>query len=172
MLNERSARLAEALLADRKGVKTERDDVVACFGCGAGMVYRANRFCSDGCRAGYDLGIAGHGQDWLRPQIDFRFLDGRPMMKAGTGFKINCAKCGKEFESKGLRCCSVECERGYRDRQSNLAIMAEAGIEPSAKHQCPECGSRIPTWRNGRKVSSATRFCSAKCSRKSKKVLV
>jgi hypothetical protein len=46
--------------------------------------------------------------------------------------------------------------------------MAAAGIEPSAKRQCKTCGAVIPKWRNGRKVSTATRFCSPKCSRKAR----
>ena len=88
-------------------------------------------------------------------------------MKMGpSGFLINCANCGKEFDSKGSRCCSTKCERLYRDRQDNLAIMAEVGIEPAPKRQCanPECDRPIPKWRNGRKVRSDTRFCSPKCA--------
>jgi hypothetical protein len=41
--------------------------------------------------------------------------------------------------------------------------MVQAGIEPPAKHACVECGGPIPRWRNGRLVSSATRFCSSRC---------
>jgi hypothetical protein len=92
-----------------------------------------------------------------------------PMRRGSEGFYIACAHCRKEFESKGLRCCSKECESAYRERQDNLAVMAEAGIEPSSdKRICaaPDCGARIPVWRNGRKVSSATRFCSPKCKQK------
>ena len=92
------------------------------------------------------------------------------MRMGPKGFYIDCANCRKEFESLGLRCCSVDCERGYRERQDNLAVMAEAGIEPAPKRQCLLCGTVIPQWRKGRKVSSKTRFCSSKCSVRAKKV--
>jgi hypothetical protein len=92
-------------------------------------------------------------------------------MKMGPhGFIISCANCRKDFDSKGLRCCSTECERQYTEREVNLAVMAEVGIEPAAKRACLECGARIPTWRNGRKVSSATRFCSPKCAQKARRL--
>lgn len=80
-----------------------------------------------------------------------------------NGFIIRCGGC-KEFESKGLRCCSVECDRRYRERLDNLAVMAAAGIEPAAKRQCETCGDVIPKFRNGRKVPSNKRFCSPKCA--------
>ena len=69
----------------------------------------------------------------------------------------------KEFDSRGPRCCSAECERGYRERQSNLAVLAEVGAEVKEKRCCERCGTNVPMWRYGRKVSSATRFCSPKC---------
>ena len=70
-------------------------------------------------------------------------------------------------ESRGLRCCSTDCERTYRERRDNLTVMAEVGIEPSAKRICARagCNARIPQWRNGRQVSSKTRFCSPRCQR-------
>jgi hypothetical protein len=34
---------------------------------------------------------------------------------------------------------------------------------------CAQCGARIPSWRNGRKVSSATRFCSDACAQKARR---
>jgi hypothetical protein len=74
------------------------------------------------------------------------------------GCRIRCAHCRKDFESLGLRCCSANCERSYREAQDNRAVMAEVGIEPAAKRRCanPECGAVVPKWRNGRRVSSAT----------------
>jgi hypothetical protein len=99
---------------------------------------------------------------------------GRPagsMRRTVHGYMIVCAGCQHEFESKGLRCCSIECERRYRERQDNLAIMAEAGIEPAVKRRCEyeKCGNVIPKWRNGRMVSKATRFCSARCAKEAKR---
>jgi hypothetical protein len=96
---------------------------------------------------------------------------GRPagsMLRTRHGYMIQCAGCQKEFESKGLRCCSSDCERRYREREGNLAVMAAAGIQPATKRKCETCGAGIPKWRNGRQVSKATRFCSARCSRKAK----
>lgn len=55
------------------------------------------------------------------------------LKKEPKGFYIKCAHCRKEFESHGLRCCSTECERAYCARQANLAVMAEAGMEPATK---------------------------------------
>jgi len=153
-------------------------------------LFSNGRFCSMHCQDWYD---AGNGPisssdpfdvqlgDWLviagppGVEIGSRYYAGifgdrlgAPMKRTTAGFKIPCANCRKEFDSTGLRCCSPECERRYRERQTNIAVMAEAGIEPTAKRQCAECGGRIPMWRNGRKVSSATRFCSPKCSRRAK----
>jgi len=59
--------------------------------------------------------------------------------------------------------CSPECERAYRERQDNLAIMIAAGIEPAVKRQCQQCGAVIPKWRAGKKVPSTKQFCSPKC---------
>ena len=43
----------------------------------------------------------------------------------------------------GLRCCSTECERRYRERDENLATIAEARIQPAAKRKCeaPGCNA-------------------------------
>jgi predicted nucleic acid-binding Zn ribbon protein len=158
----RKQRLASALLADRNRIKVERTDLVRCFTCGYRMIYRGSRFCSERCRDFYDIGSPG-----IEQKIVYRFRDGRPMQEMAHGFRIPCAHCRRDFESLGLRCCSTECERRYRERKDNLAIMAEVGVEaPPPKRTCAECGERIPMWRKGRKVSSATRFCSPQCGTK------
>jgi hypothetical protein len=43
--------------------------------------------------------------------------------------------------------------------------MAEVDMDKPVKRKCerPECGRQIPNWRNGRRVSKATRFCSDEC---------
>jgi hypothetical protein len=165
----RTAQLASALLADRNRVKTTRADITECFMCGVGMMYRGNRFCSERCRDYYDAGNPGHAQTWRQPEVVYLDRSGNRMKPGAKGFGIQCAHCRKDFDSTGLRCCSADCERRYRERESNLATMAEVGIEASApKRVCLSCGGRIPTWRKGRKVSSATRFCSPKCARKAK----
>jgi hypothetical protein len=163
-------RLAKALLADRTKISVERDDVVGCFACGRSMLYRGDRFCSNNCQNGYDLGRAGRVQDWLgKPHIDYRRRDGRPMKLGHDGFLIPCANCHREFDSSGQRCCSKECESAWREREGNAAIMAEVGMEASPKKHCAECGAPVPKWRNGRRVSAATRFCSPRCARKTRK---
>jgi hypothetical protein len=156
-------RLTEALLADR-AVAPSRHNIISCFVCGYTFVFKGARrdlngnFCSLRCQDWYDAGNA---------PISYRWRD--DMQKTAEGFKIACAHCRKGFESKGLRCCSGECERSYREREANLAVMAQAGIEAKVKRRCECCGAVIPTWRNGRKVSSATRFCSPKCAQKTRK---
>jgi predicted nucleic acid-binding Zn ribbon protein len=159
----REQRLASALLADRNRIKVERTDVVRCFTCGYGMIYRGSRFCSERCRDFYDAGNAPLSEQ----KIVYRFRDGRPMQETAKGLRIPCAHCRRDFESLGVRCCSIECERRYRERKDNLAIMAEVGMEAAPpKRTCAGCGERIPMWRKGRRVSSATRFCSPKCGAK------
>jgi hypothetical protein len=153
-------------------------------------------FCSLRCQDWYDTGNApiehDHAEKAYKVPIDgWRVVAGPPdvevdapyypgmfprgnhftaMTMADRGYRIRCAHCRKEFESLGLRCCSAECERRYREAQDNRAVMAEVGIEPSAKRRCanPGCGVVIPKWRKGRRVSSATRFCSPRCSRQTK----
>ncbi len=162
LMTTRTERLAAALLADRDRKAFERANVGVCFMCARGMIYHGSRFCSDRCCDYYDAGAAGCEQDWRQPDIAYTYLDGHPMSKAAHGFKIACAHCRREFDSKGSRCCSAECERRYREREQNLATLAEIGAKVKESRRC-DCGANIPMWRNGRKVSSATRFCSPKC---------
>jgi hypothetical protein len=131
--------------------------ITECFSCGYRMRYRGPRFCSDRCREWFDAGNPSYEQQ-------------EELARKPSAMSIVCLGCRKEFYSRGLRCCSVECERRYRERQDNLAVMAEVGMEPTAKRHCanPECGQTIPKWHNGRRVSSATRFCSRKCARRAK----
>jgi hypothetical protein len=60
----------------------------------------------------------------------------------------------------------------FHPGQENLRVMAEAGIEPEAKRKCEAegCGRPIPKWRNGKRVSSATRFCSKSCADKASRL--
>ena len=189
----RNSGLAAQIEADIIGRETSRHNIVPCRVCAHAFIYRGRRgdlngnFCSLHCQSWYDDG---------KPEIDHnptatasktpltgrRVVAGPPDLEVGSlyyesifpkltpmnGYRIKCANCSKEFESKGLRCCSAECERRYRDREFNIAVMAEVGIEAKAKRKCanPDCSNTIPKWRNRRQVSSATRFCSPRCSRK------
>jgi hypothetical protein len=148
------------------------DEIISCHVCRHTFVDRGRQsdlngnFCSLPCQAWYDAGNAP-----VAAEIIYRWGD-KPLQKSADGFKIACAHCRKDFDSKGLRCCLVECERAYRQREENLAVMAEAGIEPKAKRRCECCDGVIPAWRKGRRVSSKTRFCSANCSSKSRSRVV
>jgi hypothetical protein len=145
--------------------RTERGTatLLDCFSCGRPFTYRdpkadgtSGRFCSDPCREWFDAGNP--------PYAPIGRLYGLPI---GThGFVINCAACGGDFDSKGLRCCSPECERKHRDRQENAKAMSAVGMEPAEKRRCEECGRNLPRWRNGRQVSKATRFCAPRCQAK------
>jgi hypothetical protein len=77
-------------------------------------------------------------------------------MRMGShGLLIECAGCGRQFDSRGLRCCSTGCERQYRERKDNAAVMAEVGMDLAVtKRKCEnlECGRPIPKWRNGKRV--------------------
>jgi hypothetical protein len=167
------------------GIERPQHNIVPCFACGATFIYRDRRgelngrFCSMRCQAAYDAGYtppAEHSTDALAgwkvvagaaigATEYYACMLGRTpiaMKRTSSGFKIACAGCSREFESLGLRCCSDACERRYRERQANLELMAEVGAEPSKKYHCaaPGCAATIPKWRNGRKVSSSTRFSS------------
>jgi hypothetical protein len=82
------------------------------------------------------------------------------------GYTIQCPQCRKDFESKGLRCCSKDCEKAHGEQEDNVAVLAKAGIEIKAKKLCAECAGRMPVWRNGRRVPSSARFCSDRCRNK------
>jgi hypothetical protein len=167
-------RLTEMLLADRhRAVDTDRSDIVPCRACSYTFPYKGRRgdlnghFCSVRCQDWFDAGNRAPSEIGCG-HYGGAFREGaRPTRE---GFMIRCLCCRREFESRGLRCCSTGCESRYRERQDNLAVIAEAGIEATPKKVCanPECRARIPTWRKGRKVSSSTRFCSPKCSRRAR----
>ena len=165
----RAQRLAEAILADRARPTTSHN-IAPCFVCGHTFVYRGRRgdlngrFCSMRCQNWYDAGNEPIGEETI-----YCWRDGKPMKKGAKGLYIDCAHCRKEFENFGLRCCSTDCERSLRERQDNLSIMAEAGIDPKARRQCERCKAVIPTWRKGRKVSKSVRFCSEKCSKRARR---
>jgi hypothetical protein len=164
---------------------TEKPDIIDCFSCGRSMVYRApradgssGRCCSDRCREWFDAGNPAYEPLDTRKLYDetWRHAGGpragylpRPMHAGPVGFFIDCVGCGKEFESRGLRCCSPDCERALVARQKNRADMLDA---PAAKRSCEECGRPIPRWRNGREVSATVRFCpGGKCARRARERL-
>ena len=174
-ITERAERLAANLLADRqRQSERPKHNIVPCWSCGTTYVYRGRQgelngnFCSMRCQDWYDDENSTYQQQ--QTEIVYRWRDGRPMRKGAKGFYIGCAHCHKEFESLGLRCCSIKCERDYNERQANLVVMVAAGIEPATKRRCaaPDCGATIPKWKNGRRVSAKVTFCSPKCRQRAK----
>jgi hypothetical protein len=142
----KSEKLAELLLSDRERPKVYHN-IIPCWSCGHTFVYRGRQgelngnFCSMRCQSWHDAG---------NPSFERQ----RELTKIAYRCRISCAHCTKEFESKGLRCCSVECERGLKERADNLAVMAEAGIDAAPKKRCaaPDCDAVIPKWKNGRRA--------------------
>jgi predicted nucleic acid-binding Zn ribbon protein len=138
-----------------------------CLACGRSYVPGDGRFCSTQCRDGFDAGMPPFQQQEAR--VTYARLDGRPMQPRGDGFLIPCARCKREFISKGLRCCSTECERKLRERKEIAATIADGGIEqPTARRaKCEKCGDNIPRWTGAgtrkRATPKGTRFCSRKC---------
>jgi endogenous inhibitor of DNA gyrase (YacG/DUF329 family) len=147
-----AAQIEREILADQFAVKPQRSPL--CFTCGREFTKAESRFCSDRCRDVFDNGAPPFDADYaskINPRR-YRLPIGR------HGFPIDCANCRRQFVSKGWRCCSVECERSYRLKQ-------ELADQPfrTIKRKCAECGGDIPNWRNGRRVSKATQFCSRRC---------
>jgi hypothetical protein len=99
-----------------------------CFTCGRSFIQGDGRFCSTECRASFNAGLPPFQQQETRST--YTWLDGRPMQYRGDGFLIPCAHCKREFVSKGLRCCSTECER-----KEIAAAIAEAAIERTTRRE-------------------------------------
>ena len=156
----KTSTLANLIMQNTLADKPQREDAPECFACGRPYTYRgpngddSGRFCSARCREAYDAGFP----QYAPPKIAYSLPRGR------HGFLIGCAHCRKQFDSKGLRCCSVECERAYRNKQE---LDAELANDPFrvVKRKCAACGGDIPNWRNGKRVSKATKFCSPRCQR-------
>jgi hypothetical protein len=132
-----------------------RVDAPECFTCGRGYHRGDGRFCSPRCRHGFDDGFS----PYERREIIYS------MPKSGDGFRIECANCKRPFTSKGLRCCSTECERIFRQREERKRDLADIPFR-SPRPPCESCGGPIPKWRKGRLVSNATRFCSPRCQKR------
>jgi hypothetical protein len=174
--------IARDILADRRPVPVAS----TCFACGRSFGRGDGRFCSTRCRTAFDAGLPpfDRARDALNvPLSAWRVVAGPPGVEIGSrfygqvpatpmrgdGFAIECAGCRKTFISRGLRCCSTDCERTYRERIEIAAIVQEVGGELPAKRKCLACGGDIPNWRKGRRVSAATRFCSDRCGQRARK---
>jgi hypothetical protein len=154
------ARLAEAIARDLLRPAHKPQTSPTCFTCGRSFIKGDGRFCHRCCRAAFDAGL---------PPFEPLDLDkSYSLPKGPTGFNINCKFCQTRFDSRGLRCCSTECERKFRQKQE---LDVELTDDPfrAVKRKCENCGGDIPNWRNGRRVSAATKFCSVRCQRKGPK---
>jgi hypothetical protein len=158
------------------------EEVCGCFSCGRSFMYRpaqgddSGRFCSVRCREWFDAGNPAYeppdfknlySTTWHHvagPDADYM---PRPMKMGPHGFIINCAGCQKEFDSRGLRCCSPACEKEARRKEELEKELKDYPFR-SAKRPCQHCGGPIPNWRAGRRVSSRARFCTEKCGQKSR----
>jgi hypothetical protein len=114
--------------------------------------------------------IAGPpGVEAYDPLAGSRQLSRGIKRRGASGWIIECFGCGKQFDSTGLRCCSVECERKYLRQRENESIMAEVGMEKPVRRKCEECGRDLPNWVKGKRVSKRRRFCSPKCQQRAAK---
>jgi hypothetical protein len=159
--------------------------VLPCFQCGTSFVYRgprpdgsSGRFCGPTCMQAYDAGFERKSDPDPFSVKTWRLIAGDrmpnmpvAMVKTANGFRITCPGCARPFESRGLAYCSPECRTASAERAEIRAVLDALGVPAAVKRQCegPDCRQTIPRWRNGRQVSSATRFCSAKCQRRAAK---
>jgi hypothetical protein len=179
---ERTRRLADLLIEDRDArARRAKYQAPECITCG--RLYHPRppnagdntRFCSDACRKAFDAGFPAYSREQQFDPFkvarwrtiaggDPGYLPRTPMAMGRGGFLIKCRGCDQQFESQGLAFHSSACRRASEAR----AVMAEVGMEPLAKRRCeaPGCPRSIPKWRKGRKVSKATRFCSAGCAKR------
>jgi hypothetical protein len=181
-------RLTQRLLDDRAKQRPAAR-AGGCFLCGKSYSPQpptgddSTRFCSTKCREAYDAGAmpAVELNAFAVPPEGWRVIAGpapgympKQAMRMGRhGFFIDCLHCRKEFESKGLRCCSTECERAYTGRAKTVATLAEIGEGLPEKRKCEHCGSSIPNWIGEgvkrHRTRKSQRYCSARCQRKANK---
>jgi hypothetical protein len=122
----KTATLARIIERDLLTEDIARPEAPRCFACGRPYLPKppsgddSTRFCSTRCREAYDAGLPAHDPDYAS-KSNPRWYS-LPMGR--HGFLINCGGCGRTFDSKGLRYCSTECERNYRQREERNALLA------------------------------------------------
>ena len=102
------ANLTKAIERDLLAERPRAAPTPECFACSRACTPKpptgddSTRFCSDRCREAYDAGCPPHDPRYHTKgnQLWYRLPLGR------EGFLIDCAGCGKRFDSSGLRCCS------------------------------------------------------------------
>jgi hypothetical protein len=195
--------LAEAIARDMLSGRRTVAIAPACFACGRTYSKDApkadnsgpSRFCSAGCRDAFDAGLPPYEPERARDVLNVPLRDwvvaagppgtvgtvgtrpyardAQPMTVSSDGFLIACKGCRKPFVSRGLRCCSTECERKHRERDEIAATMAEVGAEPIREsRKCEQCDANIPRWLPGGRgaVPKTRRFCSESCQKKARRL--
>jgi hypothetical protein len=187
-------RLADAIERDLLRERPATAEPQTCFACGRSHSRGAmlaggsgpSRFCSVRCRDAFDAGFPPHDPNQARnlmqvPLTVWIVVAGPPgtvgtrayardLPISGDGCIIPCRNCKRPFVSRGLRCCSPECERKYKEGLEIEATMREVGAEAGPKRRCEFCGAVIPRWtKGGRQVKKTARFCSDRCSQKAKR---
>jgi hypothetical protein len=164
----KTATLTAAIQRDLLRTET-KTSACECHTCGRPFMPRPSSgddntwaFCSTRCREAYDAGWPAYDPNY-KSKTNPRWYS---LPIGRHGFLIACAGCHKTFDSKGLRCCSTECERDYCRRLEAEAVMAKVGMDAPVKRKCGyhECNGLIPNWRNGRRVRS--NYCSKQCQQK------
>jgi hypothetical protein len=176
-------KLARQILDDRAKPRPA-PRVGCCFLCGRSYSTQSldgdssTQFCSAKCRGAYDAGIALAVEPNPFVVDQWRVIAGpppgrmpkAPRMMGRHGFYIDCLHCKREFESRGLRCCSAECGRALKSRADTAATMAEVGMVLIEKRKCESCGGDIPNWTGEgfkrHRTRKSQRYCSARCQRK------
>jgi hypothetical protein len=155
----RTSAIAAAILKDNLAERPETVvDVTKCHMCGYTFTpvrgFGINkRFCSRLCVDAYDAGYSCHaGGLYKHRAAGARSGDGgvavpaydrngnlknprgsrpyaRNLPAGGGGFLIECRQCKRQFASKGLRCCSPECERQLLDAKKTKAELAKVEME-------------------------------------------
>jgi hypothetical protein len=194
----RTQSLANILLRDALAERPEvHVDLNRCLLCSrtftAGKGVGANgRFCSRLCIEAFDAGYAhrsdGSGpKDWavVVPAYDGggavkNPVGSRPYARAmtprGDGFLVECRHCKKQFVSRGLRCCSPECERQVKEDKKTVALLAEVQMESTGyvPRKCEHCDGAIPRYTGVGKARKETRkdarFCSKSCAEKARRL--
>jgi hypothetical protein len=158
------------------GVTSQTPEPQNCFVCGRAYCRGEDRFCSPTSRIAFDGGFPPYSPAPISTGVQWHMVAGPPVLiprdfsTRGDGCMIACEGCQREFVSRGLRCCSVECERKHKQQLEIAAAVAEVGLEIAPKRKCETCGGAIPRWRAGKAVRKTTRFCSKKCSKRASKV--
>jgi hypothetical protein len=187
-------RLAGAIERDLLRERPAAREPQTCFACGRSYSRgapkadssRESRLCSVRCRDAFDAGFPPYDPNQARTLMQVRLTAwfvvagppgtvgirpyARDLPISGQGCLIPCRNCQKQFISRGLQCCSPECERKYREGLDIEATLREVGAEAAPKRRCEVCGAVIPRWtKGGRQAKNTVRFCSDKCRQKAKR---